>query len=162
MAIGAHNIFKAELFWSFFRAGRTHNNALSHWAIADAARLYVCVCVFKNITHTPHARQKTERAERERSRCWASRPAPRALLSMRQCRKNQSESDMPTPPPFRPQRRRTTNRRAKKSGRRCVTTPSTYKEIYLLISCAARPRQTSQLMPAHTHTRTHTHRHVQV
>lgn len=29
-----------------------------------------------------------------------------------------------------------------------------YKEIYLLISCAARPRQTSQLMPAHTHTRT--------
>lgn len=44
MAIGAH-IFKAELFWFFFRAGRTHNNALSHWAIADAERECVCVCV---------------------------------------------------------------------------------------------------------------------
>lgn len=60
------------------------------------------------------------------------------------------------PPPSRPQSRRTTNRRAKKAAGAALPPPPppAYKEIYLLISCAARPRQTSQLMPAHTHTHT--------
>lgn len=130
-------------------------------------RATVCVCVCLKILRTRRMqREKTEQAERECSRCWAVQP--RALLSMRQCRKNQTESDMPTPllcPPLPAHKVgvQQIGARKKAAGAVCPPTPLAYKEIYLLISCArsTTPDITINASP-HTRTHTHTYRHMHV
>lgn len=117
MAIGAHNIFKAELFLVLFsRWPHTQcTTTLSHlygaiWPLQRPllpVRECVRVCV-KNITHTPRATQKTERSETEASAADAAATvAVTALLSMRQCccccllqKKTQSESVIHPPTPL--------------------------------------------------------------
>jgi len=108
MAIGAHIFLRRSFFGPFFAlATRTTYNALrlSHWAMPDACLTtrrhlrtapspiplrFLNVCVFKNITHTPHATQKkTERAARLQPMLGRRG----ALLSMRHCRKKQTESN---------------------------------------------------------------------